>query len=157
MLAQINSSEHYALMVQYAPQQVPPELANGASRPTQEGATIQRPCSKAIALISSTNRSHVLPAGATGHKLVTENVVDLLHTDCAITRTADGEQRKYQIITYCTLDYVTDFKLDPPKGSKEQAALISVVGVINADTDDAEQPVKGFICLLYTSDAADDS
>ena len=145
MLAQISSSEHYALMVQYAPQQVPPELASGASRPTQEGATIQRPCSKAIALISSTNRSHVFPAGATGHKLVTENVVDLLHTDSAITRAADGAQRKYQIITYCTLDNVTDFKLDPPKGSKEQAALISVVGVINADTDDAEQPVKGFI------------
>ena len=145
MLAQINSSEHYAVMVQYAPQQVPPELANGASRPTQEGATIQRPCSKAIALISSTMRSHVWQAGATGHKLVTENVVDLLHTDSAITRTADGAQRKYQIITYCTLDNVTDFKLDPPKGSKEQAALISVVGVINADTDDAEQSIKGFI------------
>ena len=118
MLAQINSSEHYALMVQYAPQQVPPELANGASRPTQEGATIQRPCSKAIALISSTMRSHVFQAGATGHKLVTENVVDLLHTDSAITRTADGAQRKYQIITYCTLDNVTDFKLDLPKHAK---------------------------------------
>ena len=29
--------------------------------------------------------------------------------------------------------------------AKEQAALISVTGVINADTDSAEQPVKGFL------------
>ena len=45
----------------------------------------------------------------------------------------------------CTLDNVTDFKLDPPKGLKEQAALISVTGVINAETDSAEQHVKGFL------------
>ena len=43
------------------------------------------------------------------------------------------------------MDNVCDFKLDPPKHDKEQAALISVTGVINADTDGAEQSVKGFL------------
>ena len=37
---------------------------------------------------------------------------------------------------------ITDFKLDPQKGANSQAALISLTGVIDADTDCAEQPVK---------------
>ena len=53
--------------------------------------------------------------------------------------------RKYRLTSFCTLETVTDFKLDPPKGSQNQAALISVTGVIDADTDSAEQPVKSLL------------
>ena len=56
-----------------------------------------------------------------------------------------GVPFKYELTCFCTLDNVTDFKLDPPKGAKAQAALISVTGVIGAITDSAEQPVK---CLF---------
>ena len=90
-------------------------------------------------LILSTKRSKVLDAGASGNKLVTENVVDCFQPD------GDGEQTHYSLTAFCILDTVTDFKLDPPKHDKEQAALISVTGVINADTDSVEQPVKGFL------------
>ena len=93
-------------------------------------------------LVLSTKRSTVLPAGDGGYKLVTRDVVDLLQTDSAAQ---PGVQRQFEITSFCTLDNVTDFKLDPPKHDKEQAALISVTGVINADTDSVEQPVKGFL------------
>ena len=99
-------------------------------------------------------RSTVLPAGDGGYKLVTRDVVDLLQTDSAAQ---PGAQRQFEITSFCTLDTVTDFKLDPPKGAKEQAALISVTGMINADTDSAEQPVKGLVVddmLLLTPEEA---
>ena len=93
-------------------------------------------------LIMSSKRSQVLTAGADGHKLLTQGVVDLLRMDSAAQ---PAEQQTYEVTSFCTLDNVTDFKLDPPKGSREQAALISVIGVIEAASDDAETPVKGFI------------
>ena len=64
---------------------------------------------------------------------------------------------KYDLTCFCTLDNVTNFKLDPPKGAKAQAALISVTGVIGVITDSAEQPVKGLLIddvhLLSLEDA----
>ena len=68
------------------------------------------------------------------------NVVDLLRSD-----SAPQSGCKYEIVTFCTLDTITDYKLDPPKNAKEQAALISVTGVTDVDPDNAEQPIKGFI------------
>ena len=40
---------------------------------------------------------------------------------------------------------MTDFKLDPEKGAKTQAALISVTGVIAAGENSAEQPVQSLL------------
>ena len=59
-------------------------------------------------------------------------------------RQRDAE-KTYELISFCTLDNVTDFKLDPPKTAKFQAALISVTGVIDADTHSAEQPVNSLL------------
>jgi hypothetical protein len=117
---------------------VPPELSKVASK-VVAGVTMLRPCSRAVALVFSTKRSQVTAAGANGHKLVTDDVVDCLPTDNAAT------QAKYKLISFCTLDNVTDLKLDPPKGTKVQAALVSVTGVIDADTDSAEQHVQSFL------------
>ena len=130
------------MAVLYTTQEVPAELAKVASK-TKAGITLLRPCSRVVVLIVSNKRSQLSPSG-TGHKLVTPNVVDLLHTDNA---EQPGPQQKYEITTFCTLDNVTDYKLDPPKQAafKQQAALISVTGVVTADTDNAEQPIKGFI------------
>ena len=50
--------------------------------------------------------------------------------------------QKYQIISLTRLDNCTELKLDPPRKYKDQAALITVTGVLNADADGAERPVK---------------
>ena len=140
-LGMIRKSDHYTMAVQYITQQVPPELSQVASKPGP-GVPMLRPCSRAIALVLSTKRSKVLNSGD-GYKLVTDDCVDYIQnvTGDVVTDT----QTKYELTCFCTLDNVTDFKLDPPKGAKSQAALISVTGVIGATTDGAEQPVK---CLL---------
>ena len=91
MLPMIRKSDHYTMGVQYITQKVPPELSKVASKATA-GVTMLRPCSRAVALVLSTTRSKVSPAGAGGHKLVTKDVVDLLHTDSAAQ---PGAQTKY--------------------------------------------------------------
>jgi len=138
MLGMVRKSEHYAMAVQYIAQEVPPELTKAASKAVA-GDPILRPCSRAIVLVLSTKRSKVLDAGASGHKLVTDDVIDFLSTD------AVAGQNKYRLTSFCTLDTVTDFKLDPPARAKSQAALISVTGVIDDEADSAEQPVKSLL------------
>ena len=138
MLRMIRKSEHYAMAVEYITQEVPVELSKAASK-ANAGVAMLRPCSRAVALVLSTQRSKVLDAGASGNKLVTENVVDCFPPD------GDGKQTKYSLTAFCTLDTVTDFKLDPPRGAKDQAALVNVTGVIDADTDSAEQPGKSLL------------
>ena len=138
-LSMIRKSEHYSLAVEYITQPVPEELVKVASK-ASAGTKILRPCSRAVVLVVSKQRSQPHTVGASGHKLVTSNVVDLLRSD-----SAPQTGCKYEIVTFCSLDTITDYKLDPPKNAKEQAALISVTGVTDADPDNAEQPIKGFI------------
>ena len=140
-LAMIRKSEHYALSVEYVCQKVPEELSQVASK-TIPGVPFVRACSHALAIVLSTRRSKVSNAGSSGHRLVTENVIDFLHPDSAEQPVTP---QQYTLISFCTLENVTDFKLDPPKSSKHQAALISVTGVIGDSMDDAEQPAKSLI------------
>ena len=76
------------------------------------------------------------------------NVVDGLSEDGAT----------YRLISFCTLENVTDFKLDPPKSSgKVTAALISVSRVMHADPSNPEQSMKSFLVddvRLITGDEA---
>ena len=137
-LAMIRKSDHYAMAVQYITQPVPPELSQLASKAVV-GVPLLRPCSRAFALVVSSKRSKVSDAGTAGHKLVTDDVIDYLPTD------SGAAQEKYRLISFCTLDNVTDFKLDPPKGLKVQPALISVTGLINNHTDSAGPPVHSLL------------
>ena len=147
-LAMIRKSDHYPMAVQYITQELPPELSKAASK-TTAGVTLLRPCSRAFALVLSSKRSKVTDAGASGHKLVTDGVVDCLPTESAAAR--------YMLTSFCNLDNVTDFKLDPPKGAKVQAALVSVTGFIETKTDSAEQPIQSLLVddiqLLTTTQA----
>jgi hypothetical protein len=77
--------------------------------------------------------------GNDGYKLVTDGVVDYLGTDDS------APQQKYILTSFCTLDNVTDFKLDPQGRAKNQAALIQVTKSIDVATDSAEQPLKSFL------------
>jgi hypothetical protein len=89
-----------------------------------------------VALVLSTKRSKPSAAGEGGHKLVTDNVTDFLPAG------SGDAQKHYSLTSFCSLDTMTDFKLDPPGRDKSQAAIISVTGLIETDTDSVEQPVK---------------
>ena len=68
---------------------------------------------------------------------MSDEVVDFLEEAC------DG--KKHSLTSFCSLETVTDFKMNPQRGVRGQAALISLTGVIAADTDSAEQPVKALL------------
>ena len=124
------------VVVEYIPPPLPLELAKVAYQ------TMLHPCSQAAVLVGSTQKSSISRTSADGCKVVTDNVVDLLRTD------ADeecGASQKYQIISLARLDNCMEFKLDPPRKHKDQAALITVTGVFDADADGGERPVKKFL------------
>ena len=135
-LGMLRHSEHYAMAVEYTTQVVPPELTKSASK-TVAGVPMMRPCSGAVALVLSFQRSKPEAAGLGGHKLVTDNVIDYADKD------EPAAAKKYTITSYCTLDTITDFKLDPPPRATSRAALISVTGLLVEDS--AEQPIIGLI------------
>ena len=109
-----------------------------------------RQCCRVVALVESTKRSKLSDAGANGHKLVTEDVVDLL------PQFGDPKQ-KFTLTSFCNLDTVTDFKLDPQGRNKNQAALVSVSTLLDESTDCVAQPVKELLVdnvqLLTTEEA----
>jgi len=137
-LDMVRKSEHYAMAVQYITQEVPAELIKIASK-TAAGVSMSRPCARGLALVLSTKRSEPFDAGGGGHKLVTKDVVDYLSAG------SNATQKKYTLTSFCTLQTVTDFKLDPPPRGKNQAALITFTGVLNTDADSAEQPVTSLL------------
>ena len=132
-LDMVRKSEHYAMAIEYTTQIVPQELTNVASKATP-GIRMLRPCTKGLALVSVSTRSKPFPAGDTGHKLVTKDVVDYLSP-------TSNAQKKYTLTSFCSLETVTDFKLDPPPREKSQPALITFTRVLESDDDSAEQPV----------------
>ncbi len=134
-LSMIRKSDHYAMSVEYITQEMPPELSKTASK-VMLGVPMLRPCTRVVALVVSTKRSQLSDAGESGHKLVTDNVTDFLPADNV------DAQMHYSLTSFCSLDTVTDFKLDPPGRAKSQAAIISVTGLIATDTESVEQPVK---------------
>ena len=128
-LEMVRKSDHAAMAVQYMTQQVLPELSKAASK-LKVGVPLLRACSRVVALVVSTKRSKVSTAGAGGYKIVTDDV------------TSVDNQKKYSLTSFCTLDTVTDFKLDPQGRARSQAALISVTGVVDTETDSVEQPIN---------------
>lgn len=63
------------MAVQFITQQVPPEIQKAVSK-TVDAVSMLRPCFRAFALVLSTKSFQVFDAGAGGHKLVTDDVVD---------------------------------------------------------------------------------
>ena len=134
-LAMLRKSNHYAMGVEYITQEMPPELSQKASK-IEIGLPLLRACSRVVVLVLSKKRSQISPTGDCGHQLVTADVADFL------TAGSCDAQNKYSLTSVCTLDTVTDFKLDPPGRAKNQAALVSVTGVIATDADSVAQPVN---------------
>ena len=113
-----------------------------------EGNKILLPCQKILALVQSSKNSKADRLGD-GYKLVTPDVEDLLSIEnptAAITSCSQG-QEKHTLSAICTLENLTQYKLDPPRGGT-QAALVT----LTAKTDDSF--VVESVQLLSSDEAA---
>ena len=66
--------------------------------------------------------------GDNGYKLITKGVRDALDTSAA-----QPGARVFTLTAFCTLENLQDFKLDPPRGSKSQHAVIIVSDINQRD------------------------
>ena len=93
--------------------------------PSQPGSKIMRPCSQVIALVAASGPSKLQAAGSEGYRLVNDTVRDLTETS----------GQTFEVTSYCSLANLQDFKLDPPKRAKEQAALVVLSDALPSGTD----------------------
>ena len=87
-----------------------------------------------LALVEASKPSVLQEAGAGGYKITTSNVKDLLHDK--------NDDRGVQLTSFCTLENLQDFKLDPPRmqANKKQPALVLISSMLQESTD--EQPAS---------------
>ena len=115
-VSMIQKSVHYSMIVFY----------------NMCGEEVTKPCTKILALVRSSEKSALQQTGA-GFKLTTNNVEDMLGS-------AAKPVAKFSLTAFCTLGSVPSFKLDPPRSTKSQAALILISDVLQAST--AEKPAS---------------
>jgi hypothetical protein len=111
-----------------------PESLKASFVDVPSATTIFRPCSQVLALVESSEASKLQVAGGGGYKIITDNVKDLLHDS--------PDAPPVQLSSFCLLDNLQDFKLDPPRTSanKKQAALVLISSVLQMSS--AGQPVS---------------
>lgn len=142
-LHMIRKSVHYSMMVNYVPQNLLPEHAKDLVAHAG-GVTLSRACYQAFALVESTSPSELIPIGDEGYKLITKGVKDLLAPKVTAT---------YTLTAFCTLSNLQDFKLDPPRGKKKQAAIIIISDVSpGTKADDPINFIVDSIMLLPGDD-----
>jgi len=129
----LRKSPHYTLAMESVVPPIPENLkASFAGVPS--ATTVFRPCTQALALVESSEPSKLQEAGDGGYKITTSNVKDLLHET--------PDDRGVQLTSFCTLENLQDFKLDPPRthGNKKQTALVLISSVLQVSS--AEQPAS---------------
>ena len=132
-LHMLRKSPHYTLAVESIVPDIPESLkASFANVPS--ATTIFRPCSQVLALVEASQPSSLQEAGTGGYNITTNKVKDLLHDA--------NDARGVQLTSFCTLENLQDFKLDPPRtqANKKQAALVLISSVLQASS--AEQPAS---------------
>ena len=132
-LHMIKKSMDYGMCVQYEQQALLDELSEDLLPDSSGKVKLVRQCSQVFALIEADRASVLHNIGEDGYKLCTGSVRDVLAPDDTTT---------YDLTAFCTLKNLQDFKLDPPRGTKKQNALIIISDVIDSS---AAQPVKTFI------------
>ena len=132
-LHMLRKSPHYTLAVENIVPDIPDSLkASFANVPP--ATAIFRPCSQVLALVEASQPSSLQQSGNGGYKITTDNVNDLLHDA--------NDARGVQLTSFCTLENLQDFKMDPPRtqSNKKQAALVLISSVLRASS--AEQPAS---------------
>ena len=114
-LHMLRKSPHYTIAVGSNVPSIPDSLrasfAACACEPFPK-ATF-RPCTQVLALVESSEASHLQKAGAGGYKITTIHVKDILH---------DGpESSDAQLPSFCSLENLQDFKLDPPRTRRRRS------------------------------------
>ena len=99
-------------------------------------------CELALALIASTNKCELRRFGA-GYRLVIKGVRDFALTMQPVS--GDGEDVDGELVSICTLEDVTQYKLDPPRAGKSQHALVLVSGMTPGDTSGGLARPKSFM------------
>ena len=108
------------LNVQYDKQTLPDSLMS--SLPQQilfdppSGKLRLRACSQALVMIIANERSTIEKDDGGGYRLCTQNVADFISDDLD---KETSTKKRYSIVSYCTLEDLQDFKLDPPKQNRK--------------------------------------
>ena len=137
-LHMLRKSPHYTLAVESSVPAIPESLKASFVDIPAAGTTFC-PCTQVLALVESSETSSLQQAGAGGYKITTNNVKDLLHDT--------SEAHSVQLTSFCTLENLQDFKLDPPRTrtNKKQAAIVLISSVLQVSS--AEQPA----CFMVDS------
>ena len=76
-----------------------------------------------VALVGSVEKSLVQKCGQ-GYKVTTKNIVDVLGDALEL-----GGTVTWGAVAYCGIDDMLEYKLDPPRGNKMRAALVTIIGL----------------------------
>ena len=82
------------------------------------------PCQKILTVIKSTKASTTVNIGQ-GYKIVTTDIEDFLASD--VSQLAAESTQKFTLSSTCTLDNLSSYRLDPPRGGA-QYALVTITG-----------------------------
>ena len=136
------------MLVKYCTQPLPEGFEDIADNVSKVHFT--RPSANIVALVVANSKSKTIETIDGGYMLQT--------TVCnhPSPETVNGEEpARYVLRSYCTLDNVKDFKMDPPRGSKQQVALVQIVAIASSDesTNAAEEMVVDSVQLLNDDQA----
>jgi hypothetical protein len=121
-LSMLRKSAHYTLAVEIIVPDIPESL-KAIFEDVPSASTISRPCSQVLCLVEASEGSKLHPVGEGGFKIITDNVKDLLQDS--------PDAPPVQLSSFCGLNNLQDFKLDPPRTSanKKQAAIVLISSV----------------------------
>ena len=81
--------------------------------------------------------------------MITKGVKDALPSSAA-----QPASDVYTLTAFCTVDTLQDFKLDPPRGSKSQHALIIVSDIVPGDNDEPPNLIIDSLMLIHRDEVA---
>ena len=147
-LHMLRKSELYSMCVQFEPQELPHNLSLDLN--SVPPLNLLRVCNQAFCLVQATSGGEIHKIGREGFKLITTGVKDALTSSAA--QPAPGV---YTLTAFCTMDTLQDFKLDPPRGSKSQHALIVVSDIVpGASADEPPNIIVDSLMLIHRDDVA---
>ena len=149
-LDMVHKNDHYPMIIKFHTQPLPKgfeEMADPMSR-----VQFTRPAVNIVALVVATTKSPSKTSETIdGGYMLTTTV-----SDYALSDTSNAAQpAQYKIRSYCTLDNVKDFKIDPPRGQKQQVALVQITAIAasNEATDAAEEFTVDSVQLVQEDQA----
>ena len=81
-----------------------------------------------VALVDSKEKSVVQQCGD-GFKVTTKSIVDILGDAVGVEGTIS-----WDVVAYCSMNDLLEFKLDPPRGSGLRAVVATIIGLENGQS-----------------------